>query len=1369
MIAIIIQRFVESVGSSMSDLLKLINSHVRHDLLNDLATIRSILEVYQDTKNNKLLEDVFKKVERSADFLKEMREVESMISEGDLKPLKLSDALKPIYEKYKEVSFNVQGDCTVMADDSLTSVFDNLVMNAINHGNADEIDIRITNGEICQVEFIDNGEGIPDTIRDRVFEKGVSTNGSGLGLYIVKKTVDRYGGSIQLNDNQQGTKFVMLFNALSREHESRDSGIDVLGNIEWGTHICHFYQTRDDLIDVLIPYFKAGLNNNEYCIWITSEFSREEAQKLVDEKMSQGMEVISYGECQQLTSWSEKLNQSLVSGYDGLRVASDFALLDSLSELVNYEEEVHRSSDGRKMVAVCSYPFDKCNTSEIADLTSRHHYTLVVREGEWELIENFEYRKSQNALQKMEEKYRALVENANEAIMVIQDGKIMYANPKAMEASGYSKEEIMFKPFSNFIHPADREFVINRYKERMSGAGADNYQFRFKDKSGNTRWIELNAASVEWDGKPAILNLITDITAQKEAEEKLERKSQEQKLLLDNMDTHVWYRKDVETYGTVNQAHACFLGLKPNELENKSLYEVFSKPEADKCVEGNREVFETKKKIHTEEWVKNAQGEERLLSITKAPKLDDKEEVDYIVCTADDITERKEYEEALKESEEKYRTYVDNSPVAIFVANKNGECVDVNNAACEMLGYTREEILNRSISELDESIGIPSSGFEQLESSGKYRGETQLRHRDGSMIYVDLNAVALRDGNFMAFCSDITERKEFEEALQTALQKAEDEKLKSEAVLESMGNAIGIVDTNFRFIYQNRIHREKYGEHIGEFCYKAIFDMEQICEGCPIEGCFNDGEIHVKDCVMRTEEGTKYAQNTASPLIDSSGEIVAGIESIIDLTEQRKAEESTGKAHAELNQVFNTAADGMRVIDKDFNVLRANDTFYTLSGLSKDELMKKKCYEVFNSSRCRTSQCSLNQILEKGRKIEYEDERKRVDGSKVPCIVTATPFRGADGELIGIVEDFKDITEWKKVEEKLQESEERYKATFEHTGTAMIVIEDDTTISMANKKLEEIWGYSKEEIEGKKSWTDFAHPDDLERMLNYHYARRKGEDAPKKYEFKLVDRGGNIRDIFITIDVIPGTKKSVASLMDVTYLRRLNRLLKAITDINEVVARVKKPDVVLDAVCRNLKLLYEDIFACVISDGKPVPIKSAGVTSKAINKVVKRCPSVLKALEGQLMKISTDSDLCQACLDKSHKYALSIPLIHEKQQGIITIHSNTDFSDEEVTLLDKLASNIAFALSAYEVEQDKQKAMEQLASNLTQFDMAADRLRNPLAIIMSALELKDSYENDELLEIVQKQIERIKDELDDLRREESATHELLEQSKYLRE
>lgn len=147
---------------------------------------------------------------------------------------------------------------------------------------------------------------------------------------------------------------------------------------------------------------------------------------------------------------------------------------------------------------------------------------------------------------------------------------------------------------------------------------------------------------------------------------------------------------------------------------------------------------------------------------------------------------------------------------------------------------------------------------------------------------------------------------------------------------------------------------------------------------------------------------------------------------------RRQAEEATARANAELSQIFDTAADGMRVIDKDFKVLRANETFSRLSGLRKDETVGKKCYDVFSGPSCHTNNCPLNRILDDGKRIQYDTEKVRKDGSKVPCIVNAMPFREPSGAIIGIVEDFKDISHRKKFEEELLQSRERMRDLAAH-------------------------------------------------------------------------------------------------------------------------------------------------------------------------------------------------------------------------------------------------------------------------------------------------------------------------------------------------
>jgi PAS domain S-box-containing protein len=133
----------------------------------------------------------------------------------------------------------------------------------------------------------------------------------------------------------------------------------------------------------------------------------------------------------------------------------------------------------------------------------------------------------------------------------------------------------------------------------------------------------------------------------------------------------------------------------------------------------------------------------------------------------------------------------------------------------------------------------------------------------------------------------------------------------------------------------------------------------------------------------------------------------------------------------------------------------------------------------------------------------------------------------------------------KRAEEALRENEEKYRAMFENTGAATVVIEENSLISLANAEFVRLSGYSLGEIEGKRTWTEFVIKEDLERMKGQHRLRRQnGEKALRNYEFRFVRRNGDIRNIYLSIDVILGTTKSVASLLDITERRQAEEALQ---------------------------------------------------------------------------------------------------------------------------------------------------------------------------------------------------------------------------------
>ncbi len=153
--------------------------------------------------------------------------------------------------------------------------------------------------------------------------------------------------------------------------------------------------------------------------------------------------------------------------------------------------------------------------------------------------------------------------------------------------------------------------------------------------------------------------------------------------------------------------------------------------------------------------------------------------------------------------------------------------------------------------------------------------------------------------------------------------------------------------------------------------------------------------------------------------------------------------------------------------------------------------------------------------------------------------------RSLIGDKASVLVSVRDITQQKNAQAALKESEEPYRTIFENTGAATVILEEDATISLANSEYERLSGYTLEEIEGKKKWTEFVVREDLDRMLESSRIRRVDRNAaPKRYEFRFIDSQGRIKDIFLSIDLIPGTKKSVASLLDITDRKHAEKALQ---------------------------------------------------------------------------------------------------------------------------------------------------------------------------------------------------------------------------------
>jgi DNA-binding CsgD family transcriptional regulator len=192
------------------------------------------------------------------------------------------------------------------------------------------------------------------------------------------------------------------------DKELRKTGIDLLGDMLWGSHFCLFYETKQDLLDTLLPYFRAGLESHEFCVWVVSEpLTLDEVCDALrqdvldfDRYLSEGSIEIHSGREWYLEGdavspkriidgWIDKLRHALNNGFEGIRVSGNAFWLASkhYEDFCIYERDVGQAFDGKLITALCTYPLTASGATDLLDVARAHQFTFARRKGEWELIE----------------------------------------------------------------------------------------------------------------------------------------------------------------------------------------------------------------------------------------------------------------------------------------------------------------------------------------------------------------------------------------------------------------------------------------------------------------------------------------------------------------------------------------------------------------------------------------------------------------------------------------------------------------------------------------------------------------------------------------------------------------------------------------------------------------------------------------------------------------------------------------------------------------------------------------------------------------------------------------------------------------------
>ncbi len=249
-------------------------------------------------------------------------------------------------------------------------------------------------------------------------------------------------------------------------------------------------------------------------------------------------------------------------------------------------------------------------------------------------------------------------------------------------------------------------------------------------------------------------------------------------------------------------------------------------------------------------------------------------------------------------------------------------------------------------------------------------------------------------------------------------------KIQNLEILDSIGDPISVQDTSFRVLYQNTRHRETVGDKVGEFCYRAYQNQDRVCEGCHLAMSFEDGKIHTVERSRKTDNGTVYSENTASPLHDSSGNIIAGIEIVKNISDRKQLEQKLRVAvlkaeneTAKTETIIEAIGDYVSIQDRDLKIIYQNK-------ISRDNFgdnIGEYCYKAYHGRDQACDNCHLLMCFNDGKIHRLERAAPR-NNTTMHTEHTASPLRNKSGDIIAGIEVVRDVGERKIVEKALKKA-----------------------------------------------------------------------------------------------------------------------------------------------------------------------------------------------------------------------------------------------------------------------------------------------------------------------------------------------------------
>lgn len=667
-------------------------------------------------------------------------------------------------------------------------------------------------------------------------------------------------------------------------------------------------------------------------------------------------------------------------------------------------------------------------------------------------------------LQQSEKKFRSYIENAPDGVLVVdKTGRYLEANEAASRIIGYSKEELLEMSISDTLAPESQQAGAHHFG-RVVNEGYATGELTYLCKDGSRGFWSVDAVRISED---RFLGFIKDVTEQKKAEEAL-RKSEELARACLNATNDMVYL--VDTFGnvfTVNDIAARQLGKSPDELIGKNIFSYFSPDVAKLRKEYGDKVISSGKNIRFQD-----EREGKFFDISIYPTFDSQKKVDRLAVFVTDITEQKKTQAALSESELRFRKFFENEPEYCYMISPEGTIFEANSAALNALGYAKEELIGKPL----ESLYAPESHrkahqlFEQWKRTGEIRNEEMViitSNGDRRIVLLSSAQVLSEDGKLLHSVSiqrDITERK-----------KAQEKMKKNSIIINSTTDSVITTDIDGNITSWNKGAEIIYGYLKDEVIGKPISILYKEQDLRVLEAmieCLLDGKELSSLEVTNINKNKKEVEILLSltSIRDEFGNIIELVGITKDITEYKKAREALRQSEEKFRSMFELSPYATFLSDLKGNIIACNRQFTKLHGTKEgpDAQVGRNVSEFFpEEDRLRLSSLLKNKAEGRRTIDQFEYTMLREDGTKFLAETKSAVILDKDGEPQALIATAHDITERKLAEERLRQSEEKFKVLFELAPDAYYIHDLEGKIIDGNKAAEKLIGFGKEEVIGK--------------------------------------------------------------------------------------------------------------------------------------------------------------------------------------------------------------------------------------------------------------------------------------------------------------